>query len=468
MTTHNTEISHRRNMLARERVGPLLFRLSLPAIIGMMVHGLYNLVDTVFIGRFVGTLGIGGTAIAFPVQMILMALGMTIGIGGASIISRRMGENDLDGASLTLGNMAMLSLITGLFCLVFGLLTLQPILHIFGATEALLPYSQAYLQVILIGSPMLIFSMAIGSAARAEGNAQIAMTSMVIGAVLNIALDPIFIIFLGLGVQGAAIATVISLTVSSLFLLRYFLKGSSDLSLRLRHVRPNRAIIKEIFAVGSSDFVRSASMSLTTGLFNNILRGFGGEVPIAAFGLIFRIISFIFMPLIGIAQGAQPVIGFNYGAKKFDRVKKGLRLANLSATAVSVAGFLVFMLFSRPIFQVFTSDPELTDAAASATRLLMLALPLVGYQIIGSSLFQALGKARPALFLSLMRQVLFLIPMVLILPRLLGLPGVWLAFPVADVISFIVTLIMVTYIMRRLRPTEASPVFPLKASSIPE
>jgi putative MATE family efflux protein len=455
-------------MLARERIGPLLFKLSVPAIIGMVVHGLYNLVDTIFIGRFVGTLGIGGTAIAFPVQMILMAVGMTLGIGGASIISRRMGAGDLEGASHALGNMVILSLVCGLVCLILGLLIIEPLLRLFGATDVLLPYARAYLEVILIGSPMLIFSMAAGSAARAEGNAQVAMASMVIGAVLNIILDPLFIILLGLGVQGAAIATVISVTVSSLFLIRYFLSGNSELDLRLRHMRLNGAIAKEIFAVGSSDFVRTSAMSLTTGLFNNILKNFGGEVPIAAFGLIFRILSFVFMPLVGIAQGAQPIIGFNYGAKQFERVKKGLRLANLSATAVTVGGFLVFILFPRPIYQVFSSDPELIDAAVSATRLLIIGFPLVGYQAIGGSLFQALGKARPALFLSLLRQVLVLIPIVLILQRFLGLTGVWLSFPLSDAVSFIVTLIMVTYTMRRLRPPEASPAFPLKANSIPE
>jgi putative MATE family efflux protein len=455
-------------MLARERVGSLLAKLSVPAIIGMLVHGLYNLVDTIFIGRYVGTLGIGGTAIAFPVQMIIMAIGMTFGIGGASIISRRMGEGDLDGASHALGNMAVLSLAGGIVCLVFGLLTLHPLLRLFGATDALMPHSKAYLQVILVGCPLLIFSMAAGSAARAEGNAQIAMASMVIGAALNIVLDPVFIVLFGLGVQGAAIATVISVAASSIFLIRYFLSGNSDLNLGLRHMRLNGAIVKEIFAVGSSDFVRSAAMSLTTALFNNILRGFGGEVPIAAFGLLFRILSFVFMPLMGIAQGAQPIIGFNYGAKQFERVKEGLRLANLSATALCVAGFLIFMLFSRPIFQFFSSDQELIDTTVTATRLLVLGFPLIGYQILGSSLFQALGKARPALFLSLTRQVLFLIPLVLILPRLFGLSGVWLSIPVADAISFIVTLIMVTYTMRRLRPLEGSPALQLKANSISE
>jgi Na+-driven multidrug efflux pump len=222
----------------------------------------------------------------------------------------------------------------------------------------------------------------------------------------------------------------------------------------------------EIFAVGSSDFVRSAAMSLTTALFNNILKSFGGEVPIAAFGLIFRILSFVFMPLVGIAQGVQPIIGFNFGAKQFDRVKTGLRLANLSATAVTIAGFLVFMLFPRPIYQVFSSDPELIDAAVSATRLLIIGFPLVGYQVIGGSLFQALGKARPALFLSLLRQVLVLIPTVLILRHLLGLTGVWLSFPLSDAVSFILTLIMVTYTVRRLGQPEINSGFPLQASSI--
>jgi putative MATE family efflux protein len=448
--TQKTEIKTRSDMLAYEKIGRLLFKLSMPAIIGMMVQGLYNLVDTIFVGRFVGTLGIGGVTIAFPIQMILMGIGMTIGIGGASLISRRLGERDREAASVTLGNMVCLSLITGTVCMVVGLVFMDPLLRLFGTTDILMPYAKDYIVVILLGSPAITFSMVASSAVRAEGNARVAMNTMLIGAILNIVLDPIFIVYLKMGVMGAAVATVISIIASCVFLIRYYLSGKSEVSFGLRHLWLKVSIMREIFAVGVSDFARTAAMSLTSVIFNHILRRLGGELPIATFGVIFRVISFVFMPMIGIAQGAQPIIGFNYGAKQFDRVKRSFRLANWSASVISIIGFLIFFIFPAPILRVFSSDPELVAMGTDAMRMLVIGLPLVGYQNIGTSLFQAVGKAKPAVFLALSRQVLFLIPMVVILSSIFGLPGVWFSFPAADLVSYAVTLIMVAYEMRHL------------------
>jgi len=445
-----TEVKTRSDMLAQEKIGRLLFKLSVPAIIGMVVQGLYNLVDTIFVGQYTGTLGIGGITIAFPIQMIMMGIGMTIGIGGASLISRRMGERRHEEACLTLGNMVSLAIISGILCLTGGLLFLKPLLVIFGATEALIPLAKEYIVVILIGSPVITFSMVASSSARAEGNAKVAMNTMLIGAIMNIALDPVFIIALKMGVRGAAIATVLSITASSGFLLRYYLGGKSEISFHLHHMRLKIDIVREIFAVGISDFARTAAMSLTSALFNNILRSLGGELPIATFGVLFRVISFVFMPMIGIAQGAQPIMGFNFGAQQFRRVRKGFRLANLSATAIAIAGFLVFFTFPTQILRVFSNDPELIAMGKNAMRMLVIGLPLVGYQNIGTSLFQAIGKAKPAVFLALSRQVLFLIPMVVILSRIYGLPGVWTSFPAADFVSWLVTLTMVHFELRRL------------------
>jgi putative MATE family efflux protein len=437
-------------MLAHEKISKLLWKLSVPAIIGMMVQGLYNIVDTFFVGRYTGTLGIGGTAIAFPIQMILMGIGMTIGIGGASILSRRMGEKDHEGASLALGNMILLSLITGVFCMIIGIAAMEPLLRIFGANDALMPYAKDYIVVILIGSPFITFSMVASSAVRAEGNAKVAMNTLLVGGILNVILDPIFIITFGLGVMGAAIATVISIMASCAFLLRYLLSGKSEIKLDLRHMQLRKETAREIFSVGSSDFARTAAMSLTSAIFNNVLRRFGGELPIATFGIMFRVISFVFMPMIGIAQGVQPILGFNFGARQFDRIKQGFSLANKSTTAIAMLGFLVFMIFPAPILRIFSTDEELIAMGTTATRWLILGLPLVGYQNIGTSLFQAIGKAKPAIFLAFSRQVLFLIPMVILLPRLLGLQGVWLSFPAADLISFAVTYAMVAYEMRNM------------------
>jgi len=335
-------------MLARERVGRLLWKLSIPAIIGMMVHGLYNIVDTFFVGRFAGTLAIGGIAIAFPVQMIIMGVGMTIGIGGASVLSRRMGERDKEGASLALGNMFLLSLATGIVGLIFGIAFMDPLLRLFGANDALMPTARDYLLVVLIGSPMFTFSMVASSSARAEGNAKVAMNTMLIGAVLNIILDPIFIVVLNMGVRGAAIATVLSVTASCIFLLHYYLwSGKCEITFQPRHLKLKPAMVGEIFAIGSSDFARTAAMSLTSAIFNNILRELGGELSIATFGIIFRVMSFVFMPMMGIAQGAQPILGFNYGSLQFNRVKKSFGLAIKATTMFALVGFIIFLLFLK-------------------------------------------------------------------------------------------------------------------------
>jgi putative MATE family efflux protein len=276
------------------------------------------------------------------------------------------------------------------------------------------------------------------------------MFSLVIGGCLNVLLDPVFIIILGRGIRGAAEATVISVIASCAFLLHYLLRGNSEVVMKLHHMRMKWQIVREIFAVGISDFARTAAMSATSAVFNNILENLGGALPIAVFGIIFRVISFVFMPMIGIAQGAQPILGFNYGARQFRRVKDCLSLANKSATALACLGFVIFMVFPGQILRVFSSDEELIALGTTATRWMVLAFPLIGYQNIGASLFQALGKAKPAIFLAFSRQVLFLIPMVIILSKLFGLKGVWMSFPATDVTAFVVTWFMVVREQRTL------------------
>jgi len=447
----------RSDMLANEKIGRLLARLSIPAIVGMLVQALYNIIDTFFVSRYVGTLGIAGVAVAFPIQMILTGIGIVVGIGGASLLSRRLGERDGEGASSALGNMISLSIVTGIACTIVGFTFMNPLLRLFGANEVMMPVARDYISVIMFGSIFFIFSMIASSAARAEGNAKIAMFSLVIGGCLNVALDPIFIIVLGRGVKGAAEATVISAMVSCLFLLHYILRGKSEIRLKPKHMRLKKPIVAEIFAVGASDFARTAAMSATSAIFNNVLEGLGGALPIAVFGIIFRIISFVFMPMIGIAQGAQPILGFNYGARKFQRINDCLGLATKSATVLACFGFVVFMVFPGQILRIFSQDEELLKMGTEATRWLVLAFPIIGYQVVGASLFQAIGKAKPAIFLALSRQVLFLIPMVIILSKIFGLMGVWLSFPAADFTSFLVTWFMVRREQRMLTRMESMP-----------
>ena len=449
-------------MLANEKIGKLLRTLSVPAIIGMVVQALYNVVDTFFVSRFVGTLGVAGVAVAFPIQMVLIGFGAVVGIGGASLLSRRLGERDREGASLAMGNMILLSMAIGVVSIICGLTFIEPLLRLFGANDDIMPFARSFISVIIMGSPFFIFSMVASSSARAEGNAKVAMLSMVIGGCLNVVLNPIFIIGLGRGVRGSAEASVISAFASCVFLLFYLLKGKSEIVLKPRHFRLKWPIVREVFAVGSSDFARTAAMSATSAIFNNILEHLGGAVPIAVFGITFRVMSFVIMPIIGIAQGAQPILGFNYGARQFRRVRKCLSLANKSSTVISCIGFVVFMGFPEQIFRIFISsaDPNYEQVVAmgvSATRWLALAFPLIGYQNIGASLFQAIGKAGHAVFLASSRQVLFLIPMVLILSKLLGLTGVWLSFPASDITAFAVTWFMVVREQRTLARMESLP-----------
>ena len=448
-------------MLANEKIGKLLMTLSLPAIIGMVVQALYNVVDTFFVSRYVGTLGIAGTAIAFPIQMIIMGIGIAVGIGGASMLSRRLGERDREGASLALGNMISISIVTGIICTAAGLVFTDPLLRLFGANDAIMPYAKDYIFIILLGGPFFIFSVVASSAARAEGNAKVAMFTLIIGGVLNVVLDPVFIIVMGRGVKGAAEATVISVFVSCVFLLYYLLRGKSEVALKPHHLRMKLPIVTEICAVGVSDFARTAAMSATSAIFNNILKDLGGEVPIAVFSIFFRVVSFVFMPIVGIAQGAQPILGFNYGARQFHRVRNCLKLANKSATVIACIGFVIFMAFPELILKIFVNPEnpnydELINMGTSATRWLVVAFPAVGYQIAGASLFQAIGKAKQAIFLAFSRQVIFLIPMVIVLSKMLGLTGVWLSFPASDVTSYIVTLLMVRHEMRILTRMESS------------
>ena len=449
-TSKNSANSSRSYMLANESVGKLLAKLSFPAIIGMMVNALYNMVDTIFVGRWVGTLAIGALAIAFPLQMLIHTTGQTIGAGGASIISRRMGAGKQHEAGLTLGTMILMAAIIGLIYFIFGSLAIRPLLKVFGTTETMMPYATDYFQIFLIAAPFLIMNMTCANAIIAEGNAKVAMGTMAMGAVLNIILDPIFIKVLDMGVRGAAIATTISIATTCLFLAIYFIRGKSEIPIGWRFFRLKFSLVTRILAIGSPAFAREGAMSISIGLLNNALRIYGGEVAIATFGVIFRVFSFIFMPLMGLTAGLQPIVGFNYGAGRYERVRRGIMLAAMASTAAASFGFLVLLLLPDLIMRIFSNDQELILLGRNALRFTVLAVPLTGIQVIGGGVFQALGKSVQALLLSLSRQVLVLIPLILIMPRLFGLNGVWLSFPVADTLSFLITLAFLVTAVRNL------------------
>lgn len=440
----------RSRRLGEEKIGPLLVRLSLPAAVGLSMHALYNLVDTIFVGRGVGTLGIAGIAICFPVQTVFMALASMFGIGSASIVSRSLGAGDKDRAEAALGNLVTLSLVFGGAIAVLGSLFAVPALRLFGATDAVLPYALDYYRVIVAGSPLFVFALGVNAVVRGEGNARVAMGTMLVSGGLNIALDPLFIFGLGMGLRGAAVATVIAQAVTSVYLLYYFLGGRSGLALTWRGLRPRWAIVRETCAVGGGSFARLIAGSLMTIVLNNTLAVYGGELAIAAFGMINRMIMFLFLPMIGVVQGLQPVVGYNYGARQPGRAWQAVRLAIAMTTGMSLISFVLLFAFPGPLMRVFSQDPELIALSAEASRMIVLALPLVGFQLVVAGAYQALGRALPALVLALLRQVILFIPLVLVLPRHFGLSGVWIAYPLADLLAAALTLVFLLRVGREL------------------
>ena len=438
--------------LGEQKISKLLINLSVPATIGMMVNALYNLVDTIFVGRGVGALAIGGLTIAFPIQMVIMAFAQMIGIGAASAISRTLGAKDIEKADYVAGNSFLLIVILSSTIAAIGLIFTEPMLRLFGATDTILPYAKDYITIILWGSIFFSFAMSSNNLIRAEGNAKVAMATMLIGAILNIILDPIFIFVFKMGVKGAALATVISKFVSFLYVLIYLYSGKSSLKVKLHHLKPKMHIIIEILTVGSATFARMVTGSVVAIVVNNSLRIFGGDIAIIIVGILQRVTMFIFMPLFGVVQGMQPIVGFNYGAKKLDRVKETLKLSLITTTAFASFGWLIIELFPLAIISVFTRDAEIIEKGSTIMRIVISMIPLICIQIVGAGLFQSLGKAVPSLILALLRQVLLFIPLVLILPRVLGLGlwGIWIAYPAADILSVVLTVLFLRSELKKM------------------
>ena len=444
----------RNHILADTDIGALLWRLSIPATVGMAVMATYNLVDAIFIGRGVGTLGLAGLAICFPVQLIVMAVGQLIGMGGASIISRALGAGDEARAHRAFGNALTLALLSAAVLTTGGLVFLDDLLRIFGATEEILPYARDYLSIILWGTAFRCYAMSHNNIIRSEGRAKVAMTVMLVGAGVNIALDPIFIFGLGMGMRGAALATVLAQACTTTFIVSYFASGRSSLSMRLSDLRLSPPIVRETLAIGASSAGRMVAGSAVVIILNRTLGHYGGNIAIATYGILNRLIHFVFMPMLGFSQALQPVAGYNYGARQFDRAKRALRISSVRSTVFAVGAFGVLMVFARPLIQLFTRDPELMELSVTALRTIALAFPMLGIQIMGATMFLALGRAGPALFLTLSRQIIFLIPLVLVLPLVMGLNGVFVAFPIADVLATAVTVIMLSKEFARLNRME--------------
>ncbi|HJG96646.1 MAG TPA: MATE family efflux transporter [Romboutsia timonensis] len=431
-------------ILGTEPIGKLLIKYSVPAIISMMVNGLYNVVDRIFIGNIpgVGPLAITGLGVTMPIMTIILAFGMLIGIGSVTNISIKLGQGKKEEAEQIIGNAITLAIIVGLLISIIGITFENQILHMFGASDGSLPYAKAYINIILLGTIFNLLGMVFNNSIRGDGNPKLSATIMVVGCLTNIVLDALFIMVFKMGIQGAAIATVTSQFVTAIWGLAYYTRGKSTLKFKKSSLKLNKSLVGAIFAIGCAPFAMQIAASCVQIICNNSLKTYGGDLAIGAMATINSVIMMVGMPIIGISQGAQPIIGFNYGAKKYDRADKTLKICALAATIGLSIGWLLVQLVPAPIVSMFNGDADLVSISVDGIRKYLSMMPLIGVSMIGSNYFQAIGKAKQAMFLSLLRQVILLVPMMLILPRILGLNGVWFAQPIADVISFIVTFVL--------------------------
>jgi len=421
--------------LGSNPIGQLLTKQAIPASIGILIMSIYMIVDTIFVGRYVGSLGIAAITVVLPITFFIASFGMSIGVGGGSIISRALGSENEEKALQTFGNQVSLTIILATLTVALGMMYQEEILLLFGGQGKILPYAKDYFHIILYGVPFLAWAMMSNNVIRAEGSPKIAMYIMVIPAVLNIILDAIFIVGFDWGIKGAAWATSLSYAASASYALWYFLSGRSDLTIQIKNLWLKISVIIEIFSIGIVTLARQATISVLSIVLNNALFNFGGEASVSVYGIINRVMMFANFPVLGITQGFLPIAGYNYGAGNWKRVQESINLSMKWGTGIAVVVFIGILSFAEPLVTVFTNDEALIAQTGDALRKVFIATPLIAIQLISSGYFQAIGKAVPALLLTLTKQGFFLIPLFIILPPYYGLDGIWYAFPIADVFS---------------------------------
>ena len=436
------------SQMGEENVTRLLIRFSLPAIVGMLVMATYNLVDTIFVGRL-GSEAIAALSVAFPLQMSLGAVGIGTGVGAASLISRSLGLDNKEKAEKALGQVISLALVFGLVTAVISIFYLRPLLIFLGTTPDIIMFTEDYMKVIAYGSGMFFLIMILNNVVRAEGNPLFSMTVMIVSAIVNIVLDPIFIFLLEMGVQGAAIATVLSKIIGIVMILHYYLMKKSVLKLHHKNLRLQWNIVKDIYIIGVPAMIQPLSTNISL-IIANIILAVYGHVPIAVMGVVFRLQMFATMPILGISQGLLPIIGFNFGAKKLGRIRDALIKSGAASTVLIT--FIGTVFFLKPSFfmGIFSAEEELLTIGSHALRLMVIMFPLVGIQIISTIFFQATGKGIPSLILSLLREVILFIPFILLMSNLYGLTGIWIARPMSDLAAFLLTFALTAYELKRL------------------
>ena len=437
-------MNNNNEFLGTKKVSRLMLQLALPAITAQLVNMLYNIVDRIYIGHMpdVGPMALTGVGLCFPVIILITAFSSLIGMGGAPQVSMKMGENDIKGAEKTLGNCFVmligLAVILTAFFLIFG----EPMLFLFGASENTINYSLDYMNIYVLGTIFVMTALGLNSFITAQGFAKVSMLTTIIGAIINIVLDPIFIFGFGMGVKGAALATILSQCVSAIWVL-YFLTGKKTiLRIKKSDFRINKKIIIPVLALGASPFIMSSTESLLNICFNSSLQRFGGDLAVGAMTILGSIMQFVLLPLQGLSQGAQPIISYNYGARKLDRVKHAFKLLLIASILYTTVFWLIIMFFPHLMPSLFASSQELLDISAWAARVYTGGVFMMGVQIACQQTFIALGQAKISLFLALLRKIILLIPFIYILPLFISdkVFAVFLAEPIADILAALTTL----------------------------
>ena len=427
------------NSFGTESIGKLLIKQAVPASIGILVMSLNILVDTIFVGHWIGSQAIAAINVVLPVSFFIAALGMSIGIGGSSIISRAIGANQKPKALKTFGNQITMTIILTFTLVFFGLCYIETIIPAFGGKGTIFEPAKIYYRIVLYGVPFLALSMMGNTVIRAEGKPKFAMYAMMIPSITNLLLDVLLINVMDLGMMGAAWATTGSHILCFVFILWFFISNNSEMKISLPHFKLQKSIVAEISNLGSVTLSRQAVVSVTYLLMNNILFDFGGETSVTSYAIVSRMLMFALFPIFGITQGFVPIAGYNYGAKNYDRVKQTIRIAIIYAMVIASIVFVLLIGFPELITKMFTTDLMVIEKTSAAMRWVFAATPIIAVQLIGSAYFQAVGKAIPALLLTLSRQGFFFIPLIFILPFWYGELGVWMAFPVSDVLSTLLT-----------------------------
>ena len=437
--------------LGTKPVGKLLMQYAIPAIIAMTASSLYNMVDSIFIGQGVGPLAISGLAITFPLMNLSAAFGAAVGVGASTFISVKLGQKDYDTAKHILGNTMTLNLIMGLGVGLVCLLFLDPILRFFGASDQTIPYARDYMVIILLGNVITHMYFVLNAVLRAAGKPKHAMSATIFTVALNTLLDPLFIYTFGLGIKGAAYATVLAQSLALIWQLYIFSRPKELLHFKRGTFRLQSSIIRNIIAIGLSPFSMNVCACIVVILINNSMVHYGSDLAVGAYGIANKV-AFIFVMInMGVNQGMQPIAGYNYGAMRYDRLMKVVKYSIIAATAIMTTGFIIAMTIPGTCARLFTTDPTLIDLSAKGIRYIMVAFPVVGYQMVVSNFFQSIGKAKISIVLSLSRQLLILLPLLLVLPTMFGINGVWVSMPVSDTLSaFMAAWIMIVY-MRKFK-----------------